>query len=121
MGCSGNSQTAHAAGSHALTITFTLGALPTAPAGYTFCASEGLVCSVTGTKEVQYGADGKYRNKMGATGPVTCNSATFGGDPPMGSTRTATSSTSQTPGLPPTRRSTDHRIGRDSLNGPPRG
>ncbi|HEX3566449.1 MAG TPA: hypothetical protein VHU17_13845, partial [Acidimicrobiales bacterium] len=84
VGCSGNSQTAQAAGSHALTITFTLGPLPTAPAGYTFCASEGLVCSVTGTKEILYGADGKYRNKMGATGAVKCDSGNFGGDPAYG-------------------------------------
>jgi hypothetical protein len=84
VGCSSDSQTAHTAGSHALTITFTLGPLPTGPAGYTFCASEALVCSVTGTKEVQYGANGKYHNKKDVTGPVTCNSATFGGDPAFG-------------------------------------
>ncbi len=84
VGCSSNSQTAYAAGTHALTITFTLGPLPTGPAGYAFCASEGLVCSVTGTKEVLYGADGKYRNKEDVTGPVHCNSATFGGDPAYG-------------------------------------
>jgi hypothetical protein len=84
MGCSSHSQTAQAAGSHALTITFTLGPLPTGPAGYTFCASEGLTCTFTGTKEVQYGGDGRYHNKKDVTGSVSCNSSAFGGDPAYG-------------------------------------
>lgn len=84
LACSGDSQSAYAISSHALAITFTLGPLPTGPQGYTFCASEGLLCTVSGNKEVAYGAGGKYLYKTGVTAPVTCNTSTFGGDPIYG-------------------------------------
>ena len=56
---------------------------PTAPApapsdtGWTACAVEGGVCSVTGTHQVRYGANGLYATKT-VTGPVACTNAVFG-------------------------------------------
>jgi hypothetical protein len=54
---------------------------PTASAandtGWTTCAAEGGTCSVTGTHQVRYGANGFYAVKT-VTGPVACTNAVFG-------------------------------------------
>ena len=54
---------------------------PTAPTsssdtGWMACAAEGGVCSVTGTHQVRYGANGFYVVKT-VTGPVACTNAVF--------------------------------------------
>jgi hypothetical protein len=49
---------------------------------WTFCATEGSVCSFSGTSEVRYGTSSAYVTKT-ATGSVACNNATFG-DPAPG-------------------------------------
>ena len=54
---------------------------PTAPAtndtAWTACAAEGGTCSITGTHQVRYGANGYYVTKT-VTGPVACTNAVFG-------------------------------------------
>jgi hypothetical protein len=45
--------------------------------GWTACAAEGGTCSVTGTHQVRYGANGFYAVKT-VTGPVACTNAVFG-------------------------------------------
>ncbi|WP_157596860.1 family 43 glycosylhydrolase [Streptacidiphilus rugosus] len=52
------------------------------PAGYSWCASEGGTCSVSGTILIAYGA-GSYLFKT-ATGSVICGVSTFSGDPTPG-------------------------------------
>lgn len=51
-----------------------------APPDSELCAREGERCEFTGTREVKYGAQGKYYSKT-LTGGATCNVETFGGDP----------------------------------------
>jgi hypothetical protein len=53
---------------------------------WTFCADENGSCAISGKKRVRYGMDGKYNYGIydGSTGAVSCNSATFGGDPISG-------------------------------------
>ena len=56
---------------------------PTTPTvTWTACASEGGTCSVSGTREVRYGANGKFATKV-VTGAVACSNAVFG-DPANG-------------------------------------
>ena len=50
--------------------------------GYALCASENQSCSFSGTKNVAYGANGKFNYKT-ATNGIACNNATFG-DPIVG-------------------------------------
>lgn len=50
------------------------------------CAKENETCQVTGTKNVRYGANGKYYIRS-ITGNVTCNNANFG-DPIYGVAKT---------------------------------
>jgi hypothetical protein len=47
------------------------------------CAGEGGTCTVPAgaTATVQYGANGKYFQRQGVTGSITCNTQSFGGDP----------------------------------------
>ena len=45
--------------------------------GWTTCAAEGGVCTVTGTRQVRYGANGFYATKT-VTGSVACTNAVFG-------------------------------------------
>ncbi len=47
---------------------------------YTICASENQTCSLSGTKQVRFGANGEWATQT-ATGSIACNNATFGGDP----------------------------------------
>ena len=54
-----------------------------APAGYLRCASENETITLTGTKDVAFGASGKFVYKKGLTGSVTFNTTTFG-DPLFG-------------------------------------
>lgn len=49
----------------------------TGPAGYTFCANEKATCSFSGTRQVAYGANGKFNYKS-ATTSIACTNATFG-------------------------------------------
>jgi len=44
---------------------------------YTACANEGGTCTVTGTKEVRYGANGQWKKRM-ITGSTPCDTTTFG-------------------------------------------
>jgi hypothetical protein len=71
--CSYSSNTVATSGS---TVT-----APTPPAatdaGWTTCASEGGVCSISGTHQVRFGANGNYSIKT-VTGPVACTNAVFG-------------------------------------------
>ena len=53
------------------------------PSGYTVCSGEGQRCNFDGTKDVAYGANGRFNYKYGVTGGVDCNNATFG-DPISG-------------------------------------
>jgi len=50
------------------------------------CATEGEVCSFPGSQMVAYGANGKYRY-LYATGSVSCNNTSFGGDPIYGAAK----------------------------------
>jgi len=45
--------------------------------GWTMCASEGGVCTVSGTRQVRYGANGIYATKT-VTGSIACTNAVFG-------------------------------------------
>jgi spore coat protein U-like protein len=56
------------------------------PSGYTFCANENQRCSFSGTKDVAYGANGKFNYKYGVTGGIDCNNSTFG-DPIVGTVK----------------------------------
>ena len=48
--------------------------------GWSTCARENTRCSFSGSKEVRYGADGRYRTRF-AYGGVQCDNRSFGGDP----------------------------------------
>jgi hypothetical protein len=67
--------------SNTIATSGSTGTTPTAPvttdAGWTTCASEGGVCSISGTHQVRYGANGNYSIKT-MTGPVACTNAVFG-------------------------------------------
>lgn len=53
-------------------------------AEYVFCANEGQTCTFTGTKDIRYGANGRWSAvKTGVTSPIACNNRTFG-DPIKG-------------------------------------
>jgi hypothetical protein len=47
------------------------------------CAPEGSICSVNGTRNVRYGANGSYFTKSVA-GSIACTNTAFGGDPAYG-------------------------------------
>ena len=47
------------------------------------CASEGQTCSVNGTRNVRYGANGSFITKSVATS-IACTNTAFGGDPAYG-------------------------------------
>lgn len=51
--------------------------LNNSPAGYTFCANEGGVCSFSGTASVAYGANGAF-NYATASNGVSCSNTQFG-------------------------------------------
>ena len=83
--------------SPAVPVTPTVPTIPTTPATTTVpagiitlttlpgrqCAVETGQCQFTGTKDVYYGAQGKYLKKT-ATASIACTSAAFGGDPIYG-------------------------------------
>jgi hypothetical protein len=50
---------------------------------WTFCATEGARCAFTGTRQVRYGADGKFTLPRTFTDGVDCGNAVFG-DPAFG-------------------------------------
>jgi hypothetical protein len=52
---------------------------------WTACGTEGATCSFTGTREVRYGAAGKFASKIIA-GATACTNAVFG-DPIMGTVK----------------------------------
>ena len=54
---------------------------------YTLCAPENGSCSFTGTQNVAFGANGHFFYKTNVTSPITCNNATFGGDPIPGTVK----------------------------------
>jgi TolA-binding protein len=45
---------------------------------WSFCATEGARCEFTGTRQVRYGANGKFTLPSTFTDGVTCDNATFG-------------------------------------------
>jgi cold shock protein len=47
---------------------------------WTLCANEGQTCTVTGTQQVRYGANGTFVSRT-VTGSIACTNAAFGGDP----------------------------------------
>jgi hypothetical protein len=53
---------------------------------WSYCAGENGSCSVSGSRQVRYGAGGRYAYKT-VTGSVGCNNATFG-DPAVGVVKT---------------------------------
>lgn len=61
------------------------GAVVGGPNGFTKCANENQTCSFSGTRNVAYGANGKF-NYKNATGSIACNNATFG-DPISGTAK----------------------------------
>jgi len=52
----------------------------------TACSGENASCAFTGTAAVVYGsaAQGRFNRILNATSPITCNHASFGGDPAPG-------------------------------------
>jgi surface antigen len=54
-----------------------------APSGYVLCASENQRCSFSGTRDVAYGANGRFSYRYGVSNGIDCNNATFG-DPISG-------------------------------------
>jgi hypothetical protein len=48
--------------------------------GWTTCAKEGGVCSVSGTHQVRYGISDHYVTKS-VTGSIACTNKAFGSDP----------------------------------------
>lgn len=68
---------------------------------WTECAKEYGTCSVPGTRQVRYGANGQYAYKS-VTTSVTCNNSVFG-DPAVGASKTcaySSETTSSTPSNP---------------------
>ncbi|MGB5942923.1 MAG: alginate lyase family protein [Leeuwenhoekiella sp.] len=57
------------------------------PEGYVFAASERGTVVVTGTVDIAYGANGVYYFLYNQSADVTCDSATFGGDPIRGTVK----------------------------------
>jgi alpha-L-rhamnosidase len=55
----------------------------TGPTRYSFCVSEGRLCTFSGHANVAFGADGKFHYKSGVTGNIPCTDAEFG-DPDVG-------------------------------------
>lgn len=52
----------------------------TTDASWTACAAEGGLCTVSGTKQVRFGASGRFTTRT-VTGSIACTPAAFGGDP----------------------------------------
>ncbi len=79
-------------------------AAPTAPppatVTWTQCAWEGQTCTVSGTQQVRYGANGAYFYKT-VTGPIACANATWG-DPAPGVRKSCDVSSGSTTTPPPT-------------------
>lgn len=59
------------------------------PLGYTLCATEGAICTLNGSTDLAYGANStfSYRTVANGTTSITCNNATFWGDPLFGITK----------------------------------
>jgi hypothetical protein len=55
------------------------------PSGLTQCANENATCTIPAgrTVTVYYGANNRFYSRMGVTGSIACNNATFG-DPIVG-------------------------------------
>lgn len=52
-------------------------------AGYVFCANETQRCNFSGTRDVAYGANGRFNFKYGVSNGIDCNNTVFG-DPAPG-------------------------------------
>ncbi len=74
----------------AKTCAFDATVASTAVPTWGYCAAENGACAVTGTRQVRYGADGRYAYKT-VTGSVKCDNATFG-DPYFGRVKTCEAS-----------------------------
>ena len=73
---------------------------PPPPSEWTVCATEGQLCTFTGSKDVRYGANGTYTAPRTFTAPVQCSNTVFG-DPVPGTTkRCETRPASSTPPPP---------------------
>ena len=79
----------------------------TTTTSWTHCASEGALCSFTGTRRVRYGADSRWvtRDISAVSGGVQCSNSVFG-DPAPGTRKNcqlaASTTTSPTPSPTPT-------------------
>src|SRR5688572_33004155 len=69
------------------------------PGGWVFCANENETCAFTGTRQVRYGAAGRYAY-VNATDGTPCTNAVFG-DPAPNLAKHCDSK--ETPGTPPPR------------------
>jgi thermitase len=70
--------------------------LAPAPSAWTKCASEGGICSFTGTRQVRYGANNSYAT-LTATGSIACTNAVFGDPMPATAKSCEYSSATLTP------------------------
>ncbi|NJM14697.1 MAG: carbohydrate-binding protein [Bacteroidales bacterium] len=66
---------------------------------WAFAANEGGTVTVTGTKEVRYGANNTYAT-MTVTGSIPCTNAAFGGDPVPGVAKRARCARGASPRVP---------------------
>ena len=57
------------------------------PAGWSACAGEHGVCTVTAPGMIAYGAPGGYVYQSVGSGTVPCTTAAFGGDPAYGTSK----------------------------------
>jgi hypothetical protein len=69
----------------AFTLVILTGSSVQAQGTKTYCADEGGRCNFSGTKEVAYGAEGRFTTKT-ATNGINCNNSAFG-DPNPGVTK----------------------------------
>lgn len=70
------------------------------PAAWTDCATEGNVCSFSGTRQVRYGANNSYATQT-ATGSIACTNAVFGDPMPNVVKACQYSTTTSTPAPTP--------------------
>jgi len=66
------------------------------PSGYALCASDGGTCTVSGTQEVAYGANGAF-DFTTVVGGASCGISNFGSDPLPGTTKSCYVTSSPAP------------------------
>jgi hypothetical protein len=68
-------------------------------AGWQTCAGENGFCAFSGSQQVRYGAEGRYRTRS-AFGGLQCDNRTFGGDPVPGQPKQCQIKVSTSSGYP---------------------